>query len=177
MVNGRIDEERRIIQQCLNGDRQAQRTLFNLYKDAMFSMLYRMMGNREEAEDVLQEGFVSVFTHLKSFRGEGIIGGWMKTIFVRLALRKLNNRVYTSEVEETLDHITVQDESLTGELLERLILGLDKGYRTVFLLVEVEGYKHKEVAEILGISEGTSKSQLSRAKSILRDKLKKIGYE
>lgn len=177
MIISRIDQEKRIISRCLNGERKAQHELFLLYKDAMFSMLYRMVGSREEAEDILQEGFISVFTHLKSFRGDGIIGGWMKTIFVRIALRRLNNKVYTTEVEDSTGNTVSQDESLTGELLEKLISELDKGYRTVFLLVEVEGYKHKEVAEMLGISEGTSKSQLSRAKAILREKLKGLGYE
>lgn len=170
------DRDITLIQKCLSNDRNAQKELFMDYKDAMYTVLYRMLGNANDAEDALQEGFVSVFTNLKAFRGEGSLGGWMKTIFVRIAIKKLNARKYFSETDNIPEIEIEYDNDLTGEVLEKAILSLDTGYRTVFLMVEVEGYKHKEVAEILKISEGTSKSQLSRAKKILREKLSNLGY-
>lgn len=176
MTEHKFEKEKILINRCLKNDRMAQRELFMLYKDAMFTVLYRMLGNVEDAEDALQEGFISIFKNLASFRGEGALGGWMKTIFIRIAIKKMHSKTYHSESDDIPDTEIVFDDALTGEVLEEAIMALDKGYRTVFLMVEVEGYKHKEVAEILEISEGTSKSQLSRAKRILREKLKKLGY-
>lgn len=176
MTGHKFEKEKILISKCLNNDRKAQKEFFMLYKDAMYSVLYRMLGNVEDAEDALQEGFISIFKNLHTFRGDGTLGGWMKTIFIRIAIKKMRTRSFFSDVEDIPDTEVVFDDALTGELLEKTILSLDKGYRTVFLMVEIEGYKHKEVAEILKISEGTSKSQLSRAKRILRDKLKKLGY-
>lgn len=176
MDGHKFEKENVLIAKCLKNDRMAQKELFVLYKDAMYTVLYRMLGNVEDAEDALQEGFISIFKNLPSFRGDGSLGGWMKTIFIRIAIKKLHSKTFFSETDDIPDTEITFDDSLTGELLEKTILSLDKGYRTVFLMVEVEGYKHKEVAEILEISEGTSKSQLSRAKNILRKKLAKLGY-
>ncbi len=177
MPGSTSEKEHILIRGCLNNDRAAQKQLFMDYKDAMYTVLYRMLGNAEDAEDALQEGFVSVFTNLKSYRGDGALGGWMKTIFIRIAIKKINARKYFEDTDNIPETEMVYDDNLTGEVLEKAILSLDVGYRTVFVMVEVEGYKHKEVAEILQISEGTSKSQLSRAKGILRERLKHLGYQ
>lgn len=177
MTGNSAEREKLLIQRCLGNDRTAQKELFMAYKDAMYTVLYRMLGNTEDAEDALQEGFVSVFTNLRAFRGDGSVGGWMKTIFIRIAIKKLNARKYFEDTDNIPETEMVYDDNLTGEVLEKAIMSLDTGYRTVFLMVEVEGYKHKEVADILKISEGTSKSQLSRAKKILREKLNHLGYE
>lgn len=162
----------------MNKDRNAQRELFLAYKDAMFTVLYRLLGNTEEAEEALQDGFIKVFTHLSSFQEKSTLGAWMKTIFVREGLqrlRKTNLVDSDSDLVEDTESVSF-DDSLTGELLEKAILSLEDGFRAVFLLVEVEGYKHREVAEMLNISVGTSKSQLSRSKKKLKVILSDLGY-
>lgn len=170
--------EKALIKLCLNKDRTAQRELFLAYKDAMFTVLYRLLGNTEEAEEALQDGFIKVFKHLPSFQQKSTLGAWMKTVFVREALqrlRKTNLLESDSSIAEEQEGISF-DDSLTGEVLEKAILSLEDGFRTVFLLVEVEGYKHREVAEMLHISVGTSKSQLSRSKLKLKGILSELGY-
>lgn len=170
--------EKALIQQCIANNRNAQRDLFLAYKDAMFTVLYRLLGNVEEAEEALQDGFLRVFSNLSSFQQISTLGAWMKTIFIREALQRLRkNSLVFSDVAESENFQCVSfDDSLTGEVIEKAILSLDDGFRTVFLLVEVEGYKHKEVAEMLNINEGTSKSQLSRAKKKLQGILTELGY-
>lgn len=169
------DKEKYLIEGALKNDRRAQYELFMSYKDAMFTIVYRFLGNKQDAEDALQEGFVKVFTKIDSFSGKSTLGAWMKTIFIRTALEKVRKRMYFSDIEEAFSHEPLKpDDELTGEMLENAILSLDEGYRTIFLLVEVEGYKHKEVAEMLSISEGTSKSQLSRAKKKLQTTINNI---
>lgn len=156
----------------------AQRQLFLDYKDAMFTVLYRLLGNVEEAEEALQDGFVKVFTNLTSFQSKSTLGAWMKTIFIREALQRMRKLPPLENAEEHVTDVRslTFDDALTGEVIEKAILSLDDGFRTVFLLIEVEGYKHKEVASMLNISEGTSKSQLSRAKKKLKVVLQDLGY-
>lgn len=121
------------------------------------------------ANDVLQEAFIQVFRDIKQFRGDSTIGAWIKTIVVRNAIRKIKREKDFMLTEEIDSNEVVQwPEEMYGEDLEKAILSLPAGYRTIFLLIEVEGYKHKEVAEILNISEGTSKSQLYYAKKQLQ---------
>ncbi|MDA3893542.1 MAG: RNA polymerase sigma factor [Salinivirgaceae bacterium] len=151
--------------------------LFNKYKDAMYTLIYRITANPNDAEDALQEAFVNVFMKLDTFKGDSTLGAWIKTICVRTALRK-NKTNFKYEDITDFDNESEQliDENMTGEAIEKAILNLDDGYRTVFLLIEVEGYKHKEVAEMLSISEGTSKSQLFHAKKHLQKQLKHIYF-
>ncbi len=166
------ESEKDLIARCLQQDRKAQYELFMRYKDAMFTVLFRLTGNREDAEDALQEGFVKVFTKLHTYKGSSSVGSWMKTVFIRTAIEKLRTRHHWMDIEKANDQQVTWDDDLTGAALEKAILQLESGYRSIFLLVEVEGYKHKEVAKMLGISEGTSKSQLSRAKKKLQGILK-----
>ena len=170
--------EKALIELCLNKDRTAQRELFLAYKDAMFTVLYRLLGNTEEAEEALQDGFVKVFNHLSTFQHKSTIGAWMKTVFIREALQRIRKKdILVNDSSSTVDVEGLSfDDSLTGEVLEKAILSLDDGFRTVFLLIEVEGYKHREVAEMLHISVGTSKSQLSRSKKKLKGILSELGY-
>lgn len=167
-----------IVNGCLRGERSYQRQLYERYKDAMFTVLYRMLGSDEEASDALQDAFIEVFKSLKNFKSQSSIGAWIKTIVIRTGIRKYKNRIVFDEL--TTDHedqlIEAWDQNLNGEYLQQGILSLSEGYRSVFLLIEVEGYTHKETAVMLGISEGTSKSQLSRAKKILQKKLKELMY-
>lgn len=167
--------ETELIQGSLSGNRLAQKGLYEKYCKAMFTTAYRMTNDFELAEDVLQEAFVKVFTHLETFRQESTLGAWIKTIVVRTALSKLRRKPTFEPYENHFETAVVDwGDYLQAEYLEQAIQSLPDGYRTVFLLVEVEGYAHKEVAELLGISEGTSKSQLFYAKRRLQEKLKHL---
>jgi RNA polymerase sigma factor (sigma-70 family) len=166
-------QEHQLVEGCRNGNIVAQKQLFMQYKDAMFTTLYRITGNRQDAEDALQEGFIKVFGALNTYRNESSLGAWMKTIFVRTGLERMRKQIHFMDIEAADNKPVHFDDTLSGEMLEKAILQLDEGYRTVLLLVEVEGYKHREVAEMLGISEGTSKSQLARAKTKLKNMLGK----
>lgn len=164
-----------LINACCQNDRNAQRVLYDRYKRAMYSLAYRMTGDFDEANDVLQDAFLSVFKNIQQFEGKSTIGAWIKTIVVRNAYRKVQKPKMFELVEEVPDNSSVSFEhNIDGQALENAILSLSEGFRTVFNLVEVEGYTHKEVAEMLGISEGTSKSQLFHAKKRLRELLAKL---
>lgn len=172
---GKLTQTEEIIEGCKKQKREAQKALYDLYCDAMFTIAFRIVNNSDDAHDVLQEAFIEVFTHIKSYRNESSIGAWIKTILVRKALKKLKELKFVDNlgengVETPSDFL----DDLSGEYLEQLILSLPEGFRTVFLLFEVEGYSHQEIADMLSISESTSKSQLSRAKKTLRVKIEKI---
>jgi RNA polymerase sigma-70 factor (ECF subfamily) len=166
--------ETELIQSCLENDRLAQKSLYDKYKKAMYTLAYRITGDFETANDVLQDAFLKVFKGLASFRGESTLGAWIKTIVVRTAYSKLRKEnQYFESIEDVKPHSQVDwGHYLDAEYLEKAILSLPEGYRTVFVLIEVEGYGHKDVAQMLGISEGTSKSQLFYAKKRLRQILK-----
>lgn len=149
------------------------------YCDAMYSTAYRITGSKESASDVLQEAFIKVFKNLGSFRMESSLGAWIKTIVVRTALKEVNTEPQHNYPFPVDDNLLVEMPAVfNGEVLEKAILSLPDGYRTVFLLVMVEGYAHREVAEMLHISEGTSKSQLYYAKRALQKEIKRLegGY-
>ncbi|MDD4150449.1 MAG: RNA polymerase sigma factor [Bacteroidales bacterium] len=153
--------------ECLRGDRKSQKKLFDTYKNAMFTLCLRITANEEDAKDALQEGFIAVFNGLHSFKSQSTIGAWIKTIMVRTALRKVR-KIWFEDVEEIKNTSVEFDSDFTGEMLHKAIMQLDNGFRTVFVLYEVEGYSHREIAEITGISVGTSKSQLHYAKKKLK---------
>lgn len=163
--------EKELVQSCLKNDRLAQKQLYDKYKKAMYSLSYRITGNFESANDVLQDAFVKVFRGLPSFRAESTLGAWIKTIVVRTAYSYLRKEKIFHEDIDNLSNPPKVDwgHHLDTEYLETAILSLPEGYRMVFVLVEIEGYTHKEVALMLGISEGTSKSQLFYSKKKLRD--------
>ena len=128
-----------------------------------------MVNNSEYAHDVLQESFIEIFSDLKNFRGESGLFSWMKTIVYRKSLLhiKIENRLREYEGDKYEDEIAWRDD-LTSEYLDKAIRTLPDGYRAVFLLAEVDGFRHKEIAELMGIAEGTSKSQLYQAKKQLQ---------
>ncbi len=166
-------DELDLIEGCLRNDRSKQKSLYYKYCDAMFTVAYRILNDHEEANDVLQEAFLHIFTKIKQFRKESSLGAWIKTIVVHTTLKHLKEKRTFENIENIAqDNVDFIPGAIDGKILEKVILSLPIGYRTVFLLVEVEGYKHKEVAEMLDISEGTSKSQLFYAKKILKEKLK-----
>lgn len=164
--------ETELIEGCLEGDRIAQRTLYERYCRAMYTAAYRITNDFEASNDVLQEAFVKVFRALPRFRREATLGAWIKTIVVRTAL----SHIKREKIFEPLDNHVVDQaidwgHQLDVEYLEKAIQALPPGYRAVFVLIEIEGYGHQEVAEMLGISVGTSKSQLYHAKKKLRESL------
>ena len=165
--------EQEIIKGCLSNERAAQRALYDKYKNAMFTLSYRVAGDFGLAEEILQDAFLKVYKGMPSFRGESTLGAWIKVIVVRTAYTKIKKKVSYDPIEYIDKDEQIQwSHNLDTEYLEKAILGLPEGYRAVFTLIEIEGYAHKEVAEMLGISEGTSKSQLFYAKRKLRENLK-----
>ena len=171
--------EAELIDSCIANERMAQKDLYDRYKKAMYTIAYRITGNFEEAEEVLQDAFLSVFRNLTKFRRESTLGAWIKTIVVRTALKKVKKKMYFEPIE---DHhqkegfINWDNSNLDVEYLESAIKQLPDGYRTVFVMVEIEGYPHKDIAKMLDISEGTSKSQLFHAKKKLRSILESHDY-
>lgn len=169
------NKDSELVKSCLENNRIAQKKLFDNYKDAMYTTAYRMTGNEADASDVLQEAFIEVFQNLNDFRHESSLGSWIKIIVVRKALRKLKlyknyESILEAENVENMDW----DQDFTAEYLDKAIRSLPESARTIFLLIEVEGLKHQEVAEMLNINEGTSKSQLHYSKVLLRKKLKHL---
>ncbi|GIV31301.1 MAG: DNA-directed RNA polymerase sigma-70 factor [Saprospiraceae bacterium] len=173
MATHAAQTEAELVQACLNNDRAAQKALYDRYKRAMYTLSYRIMGNFDDASDVLQDAFVKVFRGLPTFRGESTLGAWIKTIVVRTAYSKLRKeKIYFEPVDKLPAREAIDwGHRLEIDYLEKAIMSLPEGYRTVFILIEVEGYTHKEVADLLDISEGTSKSQLFYAKRRLREML------
>ncbi|HMQ48113.1 MAG TPA: RNA polymerase sigma factor [Saprospiraceae bacterium] len=162
-----------LISACLSNDRLAQKKLYDRYCNAMYTVAYRITGDFELANDVLQEAFIKIFRGLDKFRQESSLGAWIKTIVIRTALSKIKQRhTYEALDNQHYEQAVNWGHSLDVEYLEKAIQALPEGYRAVFVLIEIEGYSHKEVAELLNISVGTSKSQLFHAKKRLREALK-----
>jgi len=160
---------------CLQGDRLAQKQLFERFKGRMFALCLRYAGSREDAEDILQEGFVKVFRDLSQYSGAGNFEGWMRKVFVNTALQHLQRQrrmLVVSELDgqdfpDDSESFLFSDEPPARNMI-RILQQLPTGFRTIFNLHVLEGYSHPEIAEILGISVGTSKSQLLRAKAHFR---------
>jgi RNA polymerase sigma factor (sigma-70 family) len=162
-----------LIQGSINGDRRTQELLYRTYSPKMFGVCLRYSGNNDDAQDILQDGFVKVFRNLPRFRAEGSFEGWMRRIFVNTAIEHYRKKVNLQPVNENQETtIETSDWSALDRLAVKDILQavqeLSPGYRTVFNLYVIEGYTHRDIAEMMGISEGTSKSQLARAKAILQ---------
>ena len=160
-----------LIEECRKGNSKAQFRLYNQYSKAMYNLAYRILNNREDAEDILQEAFVECFRNLGSFRFESTFGAWLKKILVNKCINQLKKKkidltfcetlpanIFEEEVEETYD---------TGKIIKCIEM-LPDGYRIILTLYLLEGYDHSEISQILRISESTSKSQYSRAKEKLR---------
>jgi len=174
-----IDEQ--IVKDCIAGKRQAQKMLFDTFAPLMFGVCMRYCRDRDEAEDILQEAFIKVFQNIHTFRGEGSLAGWIKRVIVNHAINYVNKKnklarhekiedIRESEILEMDGPVEFPDE-LNPALLLKFIQELPEGYRTVFNLHIFEDYGHKEIAEILGISENTSKTQLFKARRWLKSKI------
>jgi RNA polymerase sigma factor (sigma-70 family) len=167
-----------LIEGCLQGDRKMQQQLYQRFAPKMYGVCLRYAGSAEEAEDILQEGFIKVFRKIGSYRGDGSFEGWIRRIFVNTAIEHFRKKNYLQPITEREENVVEGKYlSVLDELAEKDIIGLvqqlSPGYRTVFNMYVIEGYTHREIAENLGISEGTSKSQLSRAKQILQEMVNK----
>jgi RNA polymerase sigma-70 factor (ECF subfamily) len=170
-----------LVKDCVSGKRKAQQQLFNLYSDDMFGVCMYYSKDYTEAEDTLHEGFMKVFQKIDQFKFKGSLAGWIRRVMINTALEKFRkqNQLYAlgDEYESNED---IQQENVISDLsaqdLIKLIRELTPKYRMVFNLYAIEGYSHKEIGEMLGISEGTSKSNLARARYILQKKVKKHFY-
>ena len=146
----------------------------------MFPVCMRYIGDRTLAEDILQDGFVTLFTHLKSYKGDGSFEGWARKIFVTTALMNLRKKD-ALKMSEELEMVRSMKTDTTSQIqnigykeLMNLVMSLPPGFRTVFNMYAVEGYSHKEIGDMLGISETTSRTQYSRARAWLQNKIKEI---
>lgn len=168
----------KLLKGCANGDAKSQKALYDALSPKMFSICIRYMGSRDVAEDVLQDGFVTLFNKLDSYSGEGSFEGWARKIFVNTALMSLrkNDVLRQSEELDSAQNIisgsTTQLQDIGYKELMDMITSMPTGYRTVFNMYVIEGYSHKEIAQALGISEATSRSQLLRARALLQEKIK-----
>lgn len=166
-----------LIARCKAGDRDAHYRIYNLYSRSMYNVSYRITGREEDAEDALQEAFISAFKNLDSYRADATFGAWLKRIVVNKAINVLKKRRHElmpeDEQWDVAEEETPSDykEELTIDRVKKAIEELPDGYRSVLSLYLLEGYDHQEIAEIMGITESTSKSQLNRAKGKLREKL------
>ena len=174
-----IPSETDLIKGCIEGNRQMQELLYRKFSSKMYGVCLRYSGNSEDANDLLQEGFIKVFKNLEKFRSEGSFEGWIRRIFVNTSIEHFRKKVKLYNVTEVQEN-TIEDfdlsvlDTLAEKDIMMLINGLSPGYKTVFNMHVVEGYSHKEIAAMLGINEGTSKSQLARAKGVLRKSLEKL---
>ncbi|MEO0403647.1 MAG: RNA polymerase sigma factor [Bacteroidota bacterium] len=169
-----------IVEGCLKKNPKAQKALYDAYAAKMMSVCLRYAGNRNDAQDVLQEGFIKVFEKLDQFSGKGSLGGWVRMIMINTALIKIRKEkkfLHHEEVSEVND-LSPNDhgvlEKLAADEILSLVQNLPAGYRTVFNLYAVEGYSHKEIGEMMGISESTSKTQYFKAKAHLKKALQKL---
>lgn len=170
-------DEKQLIEGCRNGKRLAQKDLYETYSRRMMGVCLRYVSDRETARDILQDGFVKVFTGIESFSGVGSFEGWMRKIFVNCALehlRKSDVLRESTDLDNTAE-LVHPDSNVISELsaaeLMKLIQELPVGFRAVFNMFAIEGYSHKEISELLNITESTSRSQYTRAKQVLQRKI------
>ncbi len=176
-VIGKMLNDSELIAGCCRGDRASQKALYDLYCRKMLSVSLRYSKSMSEAEDITQEGFVKVFNNIKDFRQDSKLETWITRIMVNTALNARRKKMYLYPMVD-IGEINLPEEeiSISGihftQLIE-MIQSLPQGCQIVFNLFAIDGYSHKEIGEMLGISEGTSKSQFARAKSLLQSKLLK----
>ncbi len=169
-----LKAEKYIIQACQKGDRKAQNLLFERYEGLLFGLCLRYAANEAEAEDMFQEGMITIYQKLYTYQPTGSFTGWLKKVMVNNCLQVLRSRknIFTVTLMDSqlnIAHEIDEDQSpISEEMLLTFIQQLPIGYRTIFNLYVIEGYTHIEIGEYLGISSNTSKSQLSRSKKLLR---------
>jgi RNA polymerase sigma-70 factor (ECF subfamily) len=173
--NKHLNALEQLIKGCVNGDHRSQKLLYETYSSRLYAVCLRYMSSREEAQDVLQDSFVKIFNKIGSYNFEGAFEGWLRRVVVNTALEQLRRNKHKfeerfEEFEPDTNFVTNEAEGkIEVEALMKSLQSLAIGYRTVFNLYVVEGFTHAEIANQLGMSEATSKSQLSRAKKILQN--------
>ena len=172
-ASNHIPSESDLIKGCIEGDAQMQRLLYDQFSQKMYGVCLRYAENTEDANDVMQEGFIKVYKSLSKFRAEGSFEGWIRRIFINTSIEHYRKKVKLYNVTEVQEN-TIEDseldalDSLATKDILNIVNKLSPGYKQVFNMHVVEGYSHKEIADLLGITEGTSKSQLARAKGVLK---------
>jgi RNA polymerase sigma factor (sigma-70 family) len=171
-----------IIELCTRHHRKAQQELYDKYSRLLLGVCLRYASDKAEAEDILQDSFLKIFYNIQDYSGSGSFIGWLRKVTVNTAITHYHKNLkyrYSVEIEEyesiETGAVSFEEDFYTSDELYRVLNELPTGYRMVFNLYAVEGYKHKEIAEMLGIDTNTSKSQYSRAKAAIRDKLEKLG--
>lgn len=176
MSNVSENTEQTLILSCCKGDRQAQYALYQMFSKKMMVVCLRYTKSTAEAEDILQEGFIKVFQHIKDFKGNAKLETWITRIMINTALNANRRKMYLFPMVDVTELNTAADDhilpDISFEQLIQMIQNLPTGCQMVFNLYAIEGYNHQEIASLLGINEGTSKSQYSRAKELLREQLK-----
>ncbi|MBD3862647.1 RNA polymerase sigma factor [Olleya marilimosa] len=170
-----FNNEVKLIKKATQNNREAQHVLFELHAPKMLSVCRYYVKDMQHAEEVMLNGFLKVFTNLKTFKHEGSFEGWIRRIMVREAISFLRQKKTIQFVDEEYQHIEIQDETTQQydvAQLQELIDNLPEGYKMVFVMYAIEGYKHAEIATLLNISIGTSKSQLFKARKMLQDNIK-----
>ncbi|HCC52224.1 MAG TPA: RNA polymerase [Porphyromonadaceae bacterium] len=174
-------DEKLIIDACVRGESWARKKVYEMYAPTMMSLCIRYVGNREIARDILQDGFIKVFTHIHTYSYKGAFAGWIHRIFVTTSLEYLRKTDALRSAVDIMDYneqlkdvdVSVLDR-LSEEDLMDCVERLPAGYRTVFNMYAIEGYSHKEIAEALGISVATSKTQFLRARTALQKSVKSL---
>jgi RNA polymerase sigma factor (sigma-70 family) len=167
----------KLIEGCLDGDVKAQFRLYKKYSEAMYNIAVRIVGNKIDAEDILQDSFITVFTRLDELENKEVFSNWMKRIVINKSVSLIRSKkILFEELNDSIDcgddDIYEIEESIDPAVVHNSIKELPDGCRTVLVLYSLEGYKHKEIATLMGISESTSKSQYRRALELLSKKLK-----
>ena len=167
-------DEKQLIEGCVNSDRRAQKALYDKYSRRMMAVCLRYVKDQEDARDLLQEGFVKLYTNIHKFSGEGSFDGWVRKIFVNCALERLrqNDILKNANDISDIDYADIPDDEATSDISSDEIMmyvrSLPDGFRTVFNMFAIEGFSHKEIGAELNISESTSRSQYMRARKMLQ---------
>lgn len=168
-----------LIEGCRKGDQGSQERLYRQFSNAMYGLCLQYASSEEDAQDILQDGFVKVFKKIDQVKDPKAFPGWIRRVMINTALERYRSQVVLKRVDEEpslTDELVTEDtlDNLNAEILVAMIQELTPKYRMVFNLYAIEGYNHKEIGEMMNISEGTSKSNLSRARAILQEKVRKV---
>ncbi len=170
-----------LVENCVNGDEVCQNILYKKFAPTMLAVCRRYTSNIEEAEDVLHDGFIRVYIYLDKYRSDGSLEGWIRRIMVSTALNNYKKNLKSlyhadiNEIEGTFEDVRISNNAkLNADVLLKMITELPKGYQLVFNLYEIEGYNHKEISEMLGVSLSTSKTQLIKARYALQQKVNRL---
>ena len=180
-MGGQNEIHKDLINRCRNGDIKAQYNIYKLYSKGLYNIAMRFVKNKMDADEVVQDTFITAFRKIGEYEGKGAFGQWLKRIAINNSISVLRNRKvifnYIDEINLASEDSEEVDENLDPEIVHNAIKELPDKARTILNLYALEGYKHREISEILGITESTSKTQYKRAKQILLSKLKSVIYE